>query len=59
MENSRLLAEMMNISATELGSVQLSRIQRKEFLASLLAYFGYHLDAINNISSLKILSEVF
>lgn len=58
-ENSRLMAEMMNTPATELGSVQLSRIQRKEFLASLLAYFGYHLDAIHNISSLKILSEVF
>ncbi len=58
-ENSRLLNDMMNIPASELGTIALSRIQRKEFLASLLAYFGYHLDTINHISSLKILSEVF
>jgi hypothetical protein len=49
----------MEIEASQLGTLGLSRLQRKDFIASLLAYFGYHLDTINSISSLRILSEVF
>lgn len=58
-ENTKLLHELMDIEASELGRLQLARQQRKDFIASLLAYFGYHLDTINSISSLRILSEVF
>ena len=58
-ENSRLLARMMECSPSELGSVALSRTQRKEFIAALLTYFGYHLDTIHRVESLRILSEVF
>ncbi len=58
-DNSRLLATLMEISPSELGSVRLSRVQRKEFIESLLAHFGYHLDTIPNLQSLRILSEVF
>ena len=58
-ENSQLLHRIMEVGAAELGSITLSRLQRKDFISSLLAYFGYHLDAIHNISSLRILSEVF
>jgi hypothetical protein len=49
----------MDISPVELGNVKLSRVQRKEFIESLLAHFGYHLDTIPNLQSLRILSEVF
>ncbi len=58
-ENSRLLHELMEATPDELGDIGLSRLQRKEFIGSLLAYFGYHLDTIHNIASLRILSEVF
>lgn len=58
-DNTKLLHELMDIEASELGTLQLARQQRKDFIASLLAYFGYHLDTINSISSLRILSEVF
>lgn len=58
-DNTRLLHTLMNTEASTLGTLQLSRLQRKDFIASLLAYFGYHLDTIHSISSLRILSEVF
>ena len=58
-DNSRLLATLMDISPMELGNIKLSRVQRKDFIESLLAHFGYHLDTIPNLQSLRILSEVF
>ena len=58
-DNTRLLAELMEISPSQLGTIKLSRIQRKEFIESLLAHFGYHLDTVPHIQSLRILSEVF
>lgn len=58
-DNTLLLHCLMECSPCDIAQLQLSRIQRKEFLASLLAYFGYHLDTIHSISSLRILSEVF
>lgn len=58
-ENSRLLGELMEVSAMNLKEISLSRVQRSEFLAALLTYFGYHLDTIHQIQSLRILSEVF
>lgn len=58
-ENSRLLGKLMEVSAMNLKEIALSRVQRSEFLAALLTYFGYHLDTIHQIQSLRILSEVF
>lgn len=58
-ENSRLLGELMEVSVMNLKEIALSRVQRSEFLAALLTYFGYHLDTIHQIQSLRILSEVF
>lgn len=58
-DNTLLLARLMEMEATELGELRMSRVQRKEFIESLLAYFGYHLDTINHLQSLRILSEVF
>lgn len=58
-ENSRLLGELMEASVMNLKEIALSRVQRSEFLAALLTYFGYHLDTIHQIQSLRILAEVF
>lgn len=57
--NATLFDSLMNCLPAELGSLKLGRGQRADFLASVLRYFGYHLDAINKIQSLQILSEVF
>jgi DNA repair protein RecO (recombination protein O) len=43
----------------ELSSIALSRTRRVDFLGSMLAYFGYHLDATRDIRSVDILREVF
>ncbi|MDY3979407.1 MAG: DNA repair protein RecO [Tidjanibacter sp.] len=58
-ENSQLLHVLMNCSADFLTSLTLSRHRRNDFLTSLLNYFGYHLDTLNRVQSLRILSEVF
>lgn len=57
--NAQLMDVLMNCPPGELGNLKLGRGQRGDFLASVLHYFGYHLDAINKIQSLKILAEVF
>lgn len=57
--NTHLLHRLMEVEVGELRSIELSRLQRKEFIAQLLAYYGYHLDSMQSISSLRILAEVF
>ena len=42
-----------------LAKLALNRGQRADFLNSMLAYFGYHLDAVRDIRSVDILHEVF
>lgn len=49
----------MSAEAEELGTLRLSRTQRADFLSDMLHYFGYHLDAINKVQSLRILGEIF
>ncbi len=58
-DNAMLLHRLMCAEVTDLADIRLSRRQRADFIEALLAYFGYHLDTINRIQSLKILSEVF
>lgn len=58
-ENSRLLGQLMETPAAEVSSIALNRVQRVDFLNSMLAYFGYHLDAVRDIRSVDILREVF
>jgi DNA repair protein RecO (recombination protein O) len=42
-----------------LAALPLNRGQRSDFLGAMLAYFGYHLDAVRDIRSVDILREVF
>ena len=58
-ENTELLYRLMELEATELATLRLPRRQRTDFIASLLNYFGYHLDTIHRVESLRILSEIF
>ena len=39
--------------------LSINRTQRVEFLNAVLVYFGYHLDAISAVQSVRILREVF
>jgi DNA repair protein RecO (recombination protein O) len=53
-----------NCTGGEGGGVQmqplaLNRTRRTEFMNAMLAYFGYHLDAVRDIRSVDILREVF
>lgn len=58
-DNTLLFHRLLESSPADLAQIALSRVQRKDFLGALLAYYGYHLDTIHTISSLRILSEVF
>ncbi len=53
-ENAALLWSLM-----EGREVGLNRTQRVEFLNAMIAFFGYHLDAVKDIRSLEVLREVF
>lgn len=43
----------------ELGRIGMNRTERVELLQALLTYYGYHLDAIHAVQSVRILQEVF
>lgn len=58
-ECTRILGEMVGREVDVLGTLGLNRRQRVDFLNAMLAYFGYHLDAISAVQSVRILREVF
>lgn len=58
-ECARILRDMMTAEAGSLNAIGLNRTQRVEFLNAMLVYFGYHLDAISAVQSVRILREVF
>lgn len=58
-EAAALLNRMMLTPVTELQTIALNRQQRVDFLNAMLTYFGYHLDGINSVQSVRILREVF
>lgn len=56
---ARLLGRLMEAEASELGALRLGHAERSGFMEAMLAFFGYHFDAIYNVRSLNILREVF
>ena len=58
-ENALILRDFMDCDVRYLGEIGLNRFQRVEFLSALLTYYGYHLDAIHSVQSVRILREVF
>ena len=58
-DNTQILARMMECDVSQLNQVALSRVQRSDFMTSILTYFGYHLDSIREVRSIQILREVF
>ena len=58
-ESAALLDRMLHCDVRNLGEIDLNRTQRSDFLSAMLSYFGYHLDAIGSVQSVRILREVF
>lgn len=58
-ENARILRDFMECDVRYLAEIGLNRFQRVDFLSSLLTYYGYHLDAIHAVQSVRVLQEVF
>lgn len=57
--NAALLGRLMDSDPLEAAALGLARGQRVEFLNAMLAYFGYHLEAVRDVKSVDILREVF
>ena len=51
--------EFLHRPIDELASIGMNRTERVEMLQCLLTYYGYHLDAIHAVQSVRILQEVF
>ncbi len=58
-ECARTMNDLIQCDVRCLGEIGLNRRQRVGFLDALLVYYGYHLDAIRAVQSVKILQEVF
>ena len=58
-ENALILRDMLECDVRYLSEIGLNRTQRVDFLSALMSYYGYHLDTINSVQSIRILREVF
>ena len=58
-ENALILRDMLEGDVRYIAEIGLNRHQRVEFLSALVRYYGYHLDTINSVQSIRILQEVF
>lgn len=58
-EEAALMSSLTQLNILELKSLELNRHRRVSFLNAMLSYFGYHLDAIHSVQSVRILQEVF
>ena len=56
---AQLLDRMLHCDVRRLGEIELNRTRRSDFLNAMLSYFGYHLEGINSVQSIRILREVF
>lgn len=56
---ARMLDTLMGCDVRTLAQLGLNRTQRVDFLDAMLAYLGYHLDAVSAVQSVRILREVF
>lgn len=57
--DARLFAGFLRRPVDELARIGMNRTERVGLLQCLLTYYGYHLDAIHAVQSVRILQEVF
>ena len=58
-QNAEIFRDLLECDVRFLGEIGLNRNQRVAFLDEIMTYYGYHLDAVRSVRSLKILREVF
>ncbi len=58
-EDTAVLASIMETRPENLGGLKMSRERRSSFLSAMLLYFGYHLDTMHHVRSVQILRDVF
>lgn len=58
-QSALMLHTLLECDVRRLHEIGLNREQRVTFLNDLLTYFGYHLDAVSAVQSVRILREVF
>ena len=56
---TEIFRDLLECDVQFLGEVGLNRHQRVEFLDAMMTYYGYHLEAVRSVRSIKILREVF
>ncbi|MBP3482692.1 MAG: DNA repair protein RecO C-terminal domain-containing protein [Alistipes sp.] len=58
-ENAEIFRDLLECDVRFLGEIGLNRNRRVDFLDTMMTYYGYHLDAVHSVRSIKILREVF
>ncbi len=58
-DDARTMHDFMECDVRDIAEIGLNRTQRVAFLNAMLLYYGYHLDTIHAVQSVKILQEVF
>ena len=58
-QNAEIFRDLLECDVRFLGEIGLNRNQRVEFLDAMMSYYGYHLEAVRTVRSIKILREVF
>ena len=59
LQNPYRLHDLLECDVRYIAEIGLNRRQRVAYLDALLVYYGYHLDAIHAVQSVRILQEVF
>ena len=58
-DDARILHDLLECDVRYIAEIGLNRRQRVAYLDAQLVYYGYHLDAIHAVQSVRILQEVF
>ena len=58
-DDARILHDLLECDVRYIAEIGLNRRQRVAYLDALLVYYGYHLDAIHAVQSVRIFQEVF
>lgn len=57
-QRARQLSDFLKISYEDLGSLEMSRDERRAFLYSMVDYYGYHTNSIYSVRSIEVLGDV-
>ncbi|MFI3328001.1 MAG: DNA repair protein RecO [Rikenellaceae bacterium] len=56
---SEIFSQLLECNIENLARIELGRESRVEVLEGLISYYGYHLGAVHNVQSIKILKDIF